>query len=175
MPDLEKRQLVEKDRVGFHRTGYPLGTVTGIDRDREDFTFYGVHWDDDVESWHRRESLVWVSSPEAQAAPAPEPPTVEQAVEFFGGPFTEVESQLRAEWKRQADLVPDGQGIQSGSTIDCLRLGANEIARLAAQVERLAESLRLTQEYVGDDLLPPKPGWEWYDALVAVGKDPRKA
>lgn len=30
---------------------------------------------------------------------------------------------------------------------------------------KLAEALRLTQEYVGDDLLPPVPGWSWFDAL----------
>lgn len=31
----------------------------------------------------------------------------------------------------------------------------------------LAEALRLTQEYVGDELLPPRPGWSWFDALDA--------
>ncbi len=30
---------------------------------------------------------------------------------------------------------------------------------------RLAEALRLTQEYIGDDLLPHIDGWDWYDAL----------
>lgn len=34
-----------------------------------------------------------------------------------------------------------------------------------ALVHRLAEALRLTQEYVGSELLPPMPGWSWFDAL----------
>jgi hypothetical protein len=33
---------------------------------------------------------------------------------------------------------------------------------IAAQ---LAEAIRLTREYVGDDLLPAQPGWSWYDAM----------
>lgn len=32
-------------------------------------------------------------------------------------------------------------------------------------VIKLAEALRLTQEYVGDEVLPALPGWSWYDAL----------
>lgn len=37
--------------------------------------------------------------------------------------------------------------------------------RQAARIAQLEEALRLTQEYVGDELLPPLPGWAWYDAL----------
>lgn len=33
--------------------------------------------------------------------------------------------------------------------------------------DRLARALRLTQEYVGAELLPPIEGWEWFDALNA--------
>ncbi len=32
---------------------------------------------------------------------------------------------------------------------------------------RLAVALIHTQEYVGDDVLPPLPGWSWYEALDA--------
>lgn len=35
----------------------------------------------------------------------------------------------------------------------------------AEMCHKLAEALRLTQEYVGPDLLPPVPGWSWFDAL----------
>lgn len=37
----------------------------------------------------------------------------------------------------------------------------------AAHADRLAEALRLTQEYVGSEVLPPIPGWSWFDALTA--------
>lgn len=36
---------------------------------------------------------------------------------------------------------------------------------LIEHCDRLAQALRLTQEYVGADMLPPLEGWEWYDAL----------
>jgi len=38
---------------------------------------------------------------------------------------------------------------------------------LAGQREALAqcvEALRLTREYVGEDMLPALPGWSWFDA-----------
>lgn len=41
----------------------------------------------------------------------------------------------------------------------------DECGALNTAVHDLARALRLTQEYVGDDLLPPIEGWEWYDAL----------
>ena len=33
-------------------------------------------------------------------------------------------------------------------------------------IHELALALRLTQEYVGDGLLPRLPGWTWFDALT---------
>ncbi len=33
-------------------------------------------------------------------------------------------------------------------------------------INELAQALKLTQEYVGDDLLPRLPGWSWFDALT---------
>lgn len=38
---------------------------------------------------------------------------------------------------------------------------------LIEHAQMLAEALRLTQEYVGDELLPPVEGWSWFDALKA--------
>ena len=33
-------------------------------------------------------------------------------------------------------------------------------------IYELAQALRLTQEYVGDDTLPRIKGWSWFDALT---------
>ena len=33
-------------------------------------------------------------------------------------------------------------------------------------INELAQALKLTQEYVGDDLLPRVLGWSWFDALT---------
>ncbi len=33
-------------------------------------------------------------------------------------------------------------------------------------IEELTEALRLTQEYIGDELLPRQEGWSWFDALT---------
>lgn len=33
--------------------------------------------------------------------------------------------------------------------------------------DMLAEAIRLTREYVGEEKLPPIEGWSWYDALEA--------
>jgi hypothetical protein len=40
-----------------------------------------------------------------------------------------------------------------------------EIRRLRAANAELAQAIRLTREYVGEDLLPAVEGWSWYDAL----------
>jgi hypothetical protein len=34
-----------------------------------------------------------------------------------------------------------------------------------AAIAELAQAIRLTREYVGEELLPPIEGWSWYDAL----------
>ena len=49
--------------------------------------------------------------------------------------------------------------------------------RLDAEVriDELEEALRLTQEYVGDEMLPRLPGWSWYDALHGDSSAVRKA
>ncbi len=38
--------------------------------------------------------------------------------------------------------------------------------RLEDALERCIEAMRLTREYVGEEMLPPLPGWSWYDATV---------
>lgn len=47
--------------------------------------------------------------------------------------------------------------------IECGHEAALGQAQVA--VAELAQALRLTREYVGEELLPPVEGWSWYDAL----------
>lgn len=37
---------------------------------------------------------------------------------------------------------------------------------LRTHAEMLTQAIRWTQEYVGDELLPPLSGWSWFDALI---------
>jgi len=37
---------------------------------------------------------------------------------------------------------------------------------LIEALEQCVEALRLTREYVGEEMLPPLEGWSWYDATV---------
>lgn len=39
----------------------------------------------------------------------------------------------------------------------------------------LTEAIRLTQEYVGPETLPPIEGWSWYDALVKYAPEAAEA
>lgn len=39
-----------------------------------------------------------------------------------------------------------------------------------ATAEMMAEALRLTREYVGEDKLPALPGWSWFDAMQQYEK-----
>lgn len=41
----------------------------------------------------------------------------------------------------------------------------NEPTHRPPAVRELADAIRLTREYIGEDLLPPVEGWSWYDAL----------
>ncbi len=68
-------------------------------------------------------------------------------------------------------VVQDAEGLMLGWFANAIMRGydegyakADEAKKMA---DKLAEALRLTQEYCGDDLLPPKPGWSWFDALEA--------
>lgn len=40
-----------------------------------------------------------------------------------------------------------------------------ELKKTRLLTDQLATALRLTQEYIGDSLLPHQPGWAWFDAL----------
>jgi hypothetical protein len=39
------------------------------------------------------------------------------------------------------------------------------IFALSLRVSRLERALKFTCDYVGRDLLPPLPGWDWWEAL----------
>ncbi|MFE1082460.1 hypothetical protein [Brevibacterium sediminis] len=39
------------------------------------------------------------------------------------------------------------------------------VEQIVTAIDDLAHAIRLTVEYVGNDLLPAKEGWSWYDAL----------
>lgn len=46
------------------------------------------------------------------------------------------------------------------------------LVRMNSKMYDLATALRLTQEYIGSDALPPLPGWSWWDALTAHYGEP---
>lgn len=46
------------------------------------------------------------------------------------------------------------------------------LVRIHGKLYDLATALRLTQEYIGSDALPPLPGWSWWDALTAHYGEP---
>ena len=41
----------------------------------------------------------------------------------------------------------------------------------SSAIDELVEAIRLTVEYTGNDVLPAKDGWSWYDALVKYAPD----
>lgn len=49
----------------------------------------------------------------------------------------------------------------------------NRQAATTQAVFELTEAIRLTVEYVGNDMLPPIEGWSWFDALTRY--DPESA
>jgi hypothetical protein len=81
-------------------------------------------------------------------------------------------------------MAPDAEPTDLATALNELRHARAEVARLrpfvdmadneqrdaedaerSPAVRELAEALRLTREYVGEDLLPAVEGWSWYDAL----------
>lgn len=42
----------------------------------------------------------------------------------------------------------------------------SENAQLRRDVARLVQALCLTHQYVGWEVLPPVPGWDWFDVLA---------
>ncbi len=51
---------------------------------------------------------------------------------------------------------------------DCIQEGtpADNAIRY---IKELRSAIDFTQQYVGNDLLPPIEGWDWYDALYPQG------
>jgi hypothetical protein len=43
-----------------------------------------------------------------------------------------------------------------------------ENEQLREALAQAREALRLTREYVGEDVLPALPGWSWHDATVKI-------
>lgn len=41
----------------------------------------------------------------------------------------------------------------------------DEVLALREAVAEMAEAIRFTREYVGEETLPPIEGWSWYDAM----------
>lgn len=56
---------------------------------------------------------------------------------------------------RTADSYAGDVGVRS-----------EQVIALEYLVDTLADALRVTQEYVGPGILPPLPGWSWFDALT---------
>lgn len=78
-----------------------------------------------------------------------------------------------------SDVVTDLRAVlatpdspRSGVLSDSPSLESGRPAESGA-VEELTEAIRFTVEYVGTEMLPPIPGWSWYDALVMYA--PEKA
>jgi hypothetical protein len=51
---------------------------------------------------------------------------------------------------------------------DTARRRNDEEPVLIEVLRQCVEALRLTREYVGEDLLPALPGWSWFDATEAA-------
>lgn len=49
--------------------------------------------------------------------------------------------------------------------VQCHRCGHVVEVDWAEEAYRLAEAIRITQEYVGHQTLPSIPGWSWFDGL----------
>jgi hypothetical protein len=64
-----------------------------------------------------------------------------------------------ADWREAAERWRDNYH----ETLRASKTAAEQDWRsIAAQ---LAEAIRLTREYVGENMLPAVPGWSWYDAM----------
>jgi hypothetical protein len=79
-----------------------------------------------------------------------------------------VDSDPEEAWNPAAPLL-DAVLAELGAAASCpdpIECG-HEAALGQAQtaVAELAQALRLTREYFGEELLPPVEGWSWYDAL----------
>ena len=70
-------------------------------------------------------------------------------------------TKLREMYLADAD---DQSPAAIAANIDAL-LAAHPAPETDKVVDELAHAIRLTVEYVGNDILPAKPGWSWFDAL----------
>lgn len=80
--------------------------------------------------------------------------------------------RARYDLARMAGTAADDgmQGWDQGK-IDAMVRSWQDVSTLHDACRELIEALRLTQEYVGPDTLPPIEGWSWYDALVKYAPD----
>ena len=83
-----------------------------------------------------------------------------------GGPgATPAPADLRqriAEKLREHGMVHLGDQVPADE-YDCCADAVLAVVQPA--IAELAQAIRLTREYVGEELLPPIEGWSWYDAL----------
>ncbi len=63
-----------------------------------------------------------------------------------------------------------GEPSQEGGAVETAIRLLGERQGLIELCTQASEALRLTREYVGEEMLPAIPGWSWYDATVALGK-----
>jgi hypothetical protein len=59
---------------------------------------------------------------------------------------------------------------QLGKCLDDSHALYKELSTAKLAISVLRQAIRLTQEYVGDELMPPLEGWDWYDALKVTEK-----
>lgn len=97
-------------------------------------------------------------------------PTPEDKAEAF------LAMQLQGARRKQRDLEKGLTAEAGDGTVDWKavaerrerELKKTEEARYQAErgLAELAQAIRLTREYVGEDALPATEGWSWYDALL---------
>lgn len=78
---------------------------------------------------------------------------------------------------------PNGHAIAPLKVVNCTSCGsaiayepaakgmamAEQLQGAVEAAAELAQALRLTQEYIGNEALPPIEGWSWFDALSKHG------
>lgn len=87
----------------------------------------------------------------------------EAARQQIGGPLPDDVTAAVEPDQEQAAPV-DWQAIARQRERELKKVGEAR-HRAETAVAELAQAIRLTREYVGEELLPPIEGWSWYDAL----------
>ena len=63
-------------------------------------------------------------------------------------------------------------GVQYVGHYDAgIRAIKQQLAESQAREAKLREAIEFTRQYVGEDRLPPLPGWSWFDALALPHDD----